>query len=245
MIADTRTSAGIDNISNYRKLLTFVRPGECALALASAGNLSISQSVVSLLREGLNNPDTGDVETLEAWGLVASTNSGGAQNWKPEFAEFFRSADVVILGDDDDAGRKRVEAVGLSLRGVAGRIRALGSWGGAKDVTDWKEAGNTADDLSAVIGKLADWCPAPPSSKSPHPTRRACAKAARHRPTSRGSSASSRPSLAQLVAAGHAPLQVGAQRGVLVLGGPDVAGPVHAVRRFDHPKRLTFHSPPP
>ena len=65
MIADTRTSAGIDNISNYRKLLTFVRPGECALALASAGNLSISQSVVSLLCEGMKNLETGAVETLE------------------------------------------------------------------------------------------------------------------------------------------------------------------------------------
>jgi putative proteasome-type protease len=65
MIADTRTSAGVDNISNYRKLLTFVRPDECALALASAGNLSISQSVVSLLCEGLKNPETGAVETLE------------------------------------------------------------------------------------------------------------------------------------------------------------------------------------
>jgi putative proteasome-type protease len=65
MIADTRTSAGIDNISNYRKLLTIVQPGERVLALASAGNLSVSQSVVSLLGEGLNNPETGEVETLE------------------------------------------------------------------------------------------------------------------------------------------------------------------------------------
>jgi putative proteasome-type protease len=65
MIADTRTSAGVDNISNYRKLLTIVRTGERVLALASAGNLSVSQSVVSLLCEGVENPDTGQVERLE------------------------------------------------------------------------------------------------------------------------------------------------------------------------------------
>src|SRR4029453_14354334 len=65
LIADTRTSAGIDNVLNYRKLRTFIRPGEHVLALASAGNLSVSQSVVSLLGEGLENAQTGEVERFE------------------------------------------------------------------------------------------------------------------------------------------------------------------------------------
>ena len=34
------------------------------MAIATAGNLSISQSVVSMLREGLENPETGETETL-------------------------------------------------------------------------------------------------------------------------------------------------------------------------------------
>ena len=34
------------------------------MAVASAGNLSISQSVLSMLREGWENPDTGETETL-------------------------------------------------------------------------------------------------------------------------------------------------------------------------------------
>jgi putative proteasome-type protease len=65
IIADTRTNAGLDNISVYRKLTTCVVPGERVLALASAGNLSVSQSVASLLHEGLEDPETGEVETLE------------------------------------------------------------------------------------------------------------------------------------------------------------------------------------
>ena len=64
MIADTRTNAGLDNVSTFRKLNVFERPGERFLALASAGNLSISQSVVGFLTEGLENPQTGEVETL-------------------------------------------------------------------------------------------------------------------------------------------------------------------------------------
>jgi putative proteasome-type protease len=65
MIADTRTNAGLDNVSTYRKLHMMIRPGERALALATAGNLSVSQTVLSLLREGVENPDTKELEKLE------------------------------------------------------------------------------------------------------------------------------------------------------------------------------------
>jgi putative proteasome-type protease len=64
MIADTRTNAGIDNIATFRKLHLFEEPGERALAVATSGNLSVSQSVLSVLQEGLVNPDTGQTETL-------------------------------------------------------------------------------------------------------------------------------------------------------------------------------------
>jgi putative proteasome-type protease len=64
MFADTRTNAGVDNISTFRKLHVFTQPGERIVAIATAGNLSISQSVVSMLREGWENPETGELETL-------------------------------------------------------------------------------------------------------------------------------------------------------------------------------------
>ena len=64
MIADTRTNAGLDNISIFRKLHTFAEPGERIMAVASAGNLSITQTVLSMMREGLENPTTGERETL-------------------------------------------------------------------------------------------------------------------------------------------------------------------------------------
>ncbi len=64
MIADTRTNAGLDDISTYRKLHLFQREDHACLALSTAGNLSVSQTVVSLLQEGLENPETGEIETL-------------------------------------------------------------------------------------------------------------------------------------------------------------------------------------
>src|ERR1700737_3191035 len=64
MIADPRPNAGLDNVSTFRKLHVFSKPGDRIMAIASAGNLSISQSVLSTLTEGLEDPATGDVETL-------------------------------------------------------------------------------------------------------------------------------------------------------------------------------------
>jgi len=64
MIADTRTNAGVDNIATFRKLHLFEKPGERIIMLATAGNLSASQSVLSLLSDGIENPETGEIETL-------------------------------------------------------------------------------------------------------------------------------------------------------------------------------------
>lgn len=64
MISDTRTNAGLDNVSTFRKLHVFQDPGKYVMALATAGNLSLSQTVLSLLNEGIENPETGECEKL-------------------------------------------------------------------------------------------------------------------------------------------------------------------------------------
>ena len=64
MISDTRTNAGIDNIAQFRKLHVFEEAGERVLTLASAGNLSVTQTVLSMLNEGFTHPDTGETLLL-------------------------------------------------------------------------------------------------------------------------------------------------------------------------------------
>ena len=64
MISDTRTNAGVDNVASFPKLHIIEEPRERVIALAGSGNLSITQSVVSLLTEGVLDPETGEVETL-------------------------------------------------------------------------------------------------------------------------------------------------------------------------------------
>ena len=50
-MSDTRTNSGVDNISTFRKMHTWEKPGERAITILSAGNLATTQSVVSLLDE--------------------------------------------------------------------------------------------------------------------------------------------------------------------------------------------------
>jgi putative proteasome-type protease len=65
MIADTRTNAGFDDISTFRKLHVFEEPGDRVIAIATSGNLSITQMALSVLAEGVANPDNGEIETLQ------------------------------------------------------------------------------------------------------------------------------------------------------------------------------------
>jgi putative proteasome-type protease len=62
--ADTRTNAGVDNISQYRKLHFWRRTGERVVTLLTAGNLAVTQSVISILNEQLAGEPAADAQTL-------------------------------------------------------------------------------------------------------------------------------------------------------------------------------------
>ena len=49
-MSDSRTNAGLDQISTYRKMMVYERPGDRFMVMLSAGNLSISQSVREILQ---------------------------------------------------------------------------------------------------------------------------------------------------------------------------------------------------
>ncbi|MGY6695319.1 MAG: peptidase [Roseinatronobacter sp.] len=57
LLSDTRTNAGLDNISVYRKMFTFEEPGERVIAMMTAGNLSVTQTTLARLTEAINDPD--------------------------------------------------------------------------------------------------------------------------------------------------------------------------------------------
>ena len=64
MIADTRTNAGVDNISSYKKLHVTEVPGERVIAVATAGNLSVTQMALAQVSKGIKMPGSEELETL-------------------------------------------------------------------------------------------------------------------------------------------------------------------------------------
>ncbi|HSG94621.1 MAG TPA: proteasome-type protease [Afifellaceae bacterium] len=65
--SDTRTNAGLDNIATFSKMHVWERQGDRVLVLLSAGNLAITQAVISLIDEAIaTQPASGDVSLLDA-----------------------------------------------------------------------------------------------------------------------------------------------------------------------------------
>lgn len=69
-LSDSRTNAGVDNISTYRKMIIYEKPGDRFMVLLSAGNLSISQSVREILQvEQLK--ETPDSDPITIWNATS------------------------------------------------------------------------------------------------------------------------------------------------------------------------------
>ena len=94
-----------------------------------------------------------DCETLAALELKATTNPGGAGKWPKEFAKYFGGARVVILPDNDEAGRKHAQDVAARLHGAAASIKVvdLPDLPPKGDVSDWIQAGHTVDELLQLV----------------------------------------------------------------------------------------------
>ena len=65
-MSDTRTNAGLDNISTFSKMTHLDVPGERFMTLMSAGNLATTQALVSLLNERTKSPKNRTPDLLQA-----------------------------------------------------------------------------------------------------------------------------------------------------------------------------------
>lgn len=87
-----------------------------------------------------------DVQAIEGAGGVATTSPGGAGKWREEYSEWFRGADVVIVADKDEPGRKHAADILAHLRGIARSAKVVTAATG-KDAADHLSAGHPLDEL--------------------------------------------------------------------------------------------------
>jgi putative proteasome-type protease len=64
-MSDTRTNAGVDNVSTFRKMHHWTVPGERSITVLSAGNLATTQALISLLDERSKAPADREPSILE------------------------------------------------------------------------------------------------------------------------------------------------------------------------------------
>jgi putative DNA primase/helicase len=107
-----------------------------------------------------------DVETLRRLGIVATTSPFGARSWRDDYAEPLLGKRVVLLPDNDPAGRRYAAAVAGSLRQAGQdpdllRCVDLAPFVDEKgDVSDFLAPG---DDRAARSAQLQQWiADAPP-----------------------------------------------------------------------------------
>ncbi|WP_295643405.1 proteasome-type protease [uncultured Methylibium sp.] len=68
-LSDSRTNAGLDQISTFRKMIVYEKPDDRFMVLLSAGNLSISQSVREILQ--VEKLDNGDQPPITIWNATS------------------------------------------------------------------------------------------------------------------------------------------------------------------------------
>lgn len=105
-----------------------------------------------------------DADNVASLGFVSTTNSGGAEKFAAELAEYFKGKNVYVLPDNDEPGERHAKQVVETLQHVALSIRVvrLPGLGDKQDVSDWIAAGGTADDLADLLRRAPATAPVPP-----------------------------------------------------------------------------------
>ncbi|MDP3706763.1 MAG: proteasome-type protease [Polaromonas sp.] len=130
-LSDSRTNAGLDNISTFRKMIVYEKAGDRFMVLLSAGNLSISQSVREILQiEQLKDHEGGDPITI--WNAKSMFDA----------ARVLGSAIRRVHARDGEALRKAdldfnvALVLGGQIRGEAMRLFQVYSAGNFIEATD-------------------------------------------------------------------------------------------------------------
>lgn len=137
-VSDSRTNAGVDSVATFRKSFVFDGAEDRVIVILTAGNLAITQAVISLLEERLHGPDRarslyGVKSMFEVARLVGDTlrevHALDASHLKSHGADFIAS---IIVGGQIQGRRMRLF-----------NVYAAGNFIEASDETPYFQIGET------------------------------------------------------------------------------------------------------
>jgi hypothetical protein len=108
---------------------------------------AVAENKITFVAEGEKCADA-----IMALGAAATTNAMGAGKWPDALVPFFGGADICILPDNDEPGKKHAELVTSKLQGIASKVRILElpDLPPKGDVADWIGAGGTLVQLEGL-----------------------------------------------------------------------------------------------
>ena len=100
-----------------------------------------------------------DVDNLAQIGITATTNPMGAGKWKKHYSDYLANANVIVLPDNDEAGKKHAEEVANAVSSIAESIKILQlpNLPEKGDVSDWIKNGGTSDKLFSLALDTPYW----------------------------------------------------------------------------------------
>lgn len=97
-----------------------------------------------------------DVETIRSIGMAATCNVGGAGKWAEAYSQCLKGKDVILCGDNDDAGKKHMAKVLEGLEAHANSVRKIDLPADFKDVSDFASTHASKDTLRDALVDLID-----------------------------------------------------------------------------------------
>jgi len=105
-----------------------------------------------------------DCDNLAILGLIATTNPQGAGKWREEFGQYFTGKDVIVICDNDEAGKRHGRDVAKKLNGQAKSIKLIEQLPGVphkRDISDWLKLNqDTPENQKAKLLELVKNVPA-------------------------------------------------------------------------------------
>ena len=109
---------------------------------------NIKKDKLIIFVEGEKDADNGN-----KLGFTCTTVAGGCGKWRPEYAQYFKNADIVCIPDNDKPGIKGMLRIAKKLSKVAKRVRVLKLPVKYKgDLSDWIKASGDSGQLWSLIG---------------------------------------------------------------------------------------------
>lgn len=115
-LSDTRTNAGVDNIARFRKMFNWSKKGERVITMVTAGNLSITQGVITNINQAIKRAEAEDVESIlnaETMFRVAQLVGDAMREVQDRDGDFLESrgeasSASIIVGGQRRGGRHRL-----------------------------------------------------------------------------------------------------------------------------------------